>query len=243
MKYRFEVERKDYSDFASGRVLYSAPNTTAFPVRLASEIVQRAFDILEAKGAKGPYTIYDPCCGGGFLLATVGFLFSERIAELIGTDIDPDVLEVAAKNLSLLSQAGLEGRERELQGFEAAFGKASHREALASLGRLRALLGGREIKTSCQQRDIATPNAFPIAGSDIVMTDLPYGQLVSWAGEQSSTPLEGLFQNCHGALKKDASVLIIVADKKTKLQHELFKRIQYFKLGKRQIAFFEPLEL
>jgi len=54
MKYRFEVERKDYSDFASGRVLYSAPNTTAFPVRLASEIVQRAFDILESKGGQRP---------------------------------------------------------------------------------------------------------------------------------------------------------------------------------------------
>ena len=49
MKYRFETKKRDYSDLASGRVLYNAPNTTAFPVRLASEIVQRAFDILQNK--------------------------------------------------------------------------------------------------------------------------------------------------------------------------------------------------
>ena len=59
MKYRFAVEKEDYTDFASGRVLYSAPGTTGFPVRLASEIIQRAFAILSEQGQRGPYTIYD----------------------------------------------------------------------------------------------------------------------------------------------------------------------------------------
>lgn len=64
MKYKFETMNKDYSDFSSGRVLYNVANTTAFPVRLASELIQRAFNILEKDGARGPYKIYDPCCGG-----------------------------------------------------------------------------------------------------------------------------------------------------------------------------------
>ena len=81
MKYKFAVDKEDYTDFASGRVLYSAPGTTGFPVRLTSEILQRAFAILGTGGHNGPYTIYDPCCGGAFLLTTIGFLFPERIAQ------------------------------------------------------------------------------------------------------------------------------------------------------------------
>ena len=59
MKYKFETIKKDYGDFSSGRVLYNAAHTTAFPVRLASEIIQRAFHILRKNGANGPYKIYD----------------------------------------------------------------------------------------------------------------------------------------------------------------------------------------
>lgn len=103
MKYKFEVEKRDYSDFASGRVLYSAPSTTGFPVRLASEIMQRAFAILAQQGVDGPLRIYNPCCGGAFLLTTIGFLFPRQVGHLIATDLDPLVLEIAEKNLSLLS--------------------------------------------------------------------------------------------------------------------------------------------
>ena len=66
MKYKFETIKKDYSDFSSGRVLYNAANTTAFPVRLASEVIQRAFHILDKDGASGPYKIYDHVVGRVF---------------------------------------------------------------------------------------------------------------------------------------------------------------------------------
>lgn len=57
MKYKFAVDKEDYTDFASGRVLYSAPGTTGFPVRLTSEILQRAFAILGTGGHNGPYNL------------------------------------------------------------------------------------------------------------------------------------------------------------------------------------------
>jgi 23S rRNA (guanine2535-N1)-methyltransferase len=41
MEYRYTAERQNYEDFASGRVLYNQKGTTAFPVRLASELYQR----------------------------------------------------------------------------------------------------------------------------------------------------------------------------------------------------------
>jgi len=36
MPYRFATERRDYSDYSSGRVFYGAPGYPAFPVRLVS---------------------------------------------------------------------------------------------------------------------------------------------------------------------------------------------------------------
>lgn len=239
MKYKFAVDKEDYTDFASGRVLYSAPGTTGFPVRLTSEILQRAFAILGTGGHNGPYTIYDPCCGGAFLLTTIGFLFPERIAQLIATDFDSNVLEIAVKNLSLLSPEGLAKRREELAGLAAAYGKDSHKEALDSLERLRRRLGARRIGFLCQQRDITDIKSSPVQGVDIIVTDIPYGQLVSWGGS-GEDPLDTLFVNCRQALSS-AGVLVIVADKRPRLQHQAFQRREFLKLGKRQIAFFQPV--
>lgn len=240
MKYRFEIEKKDYTDFASGRVLYNAPNTTAFPVRLASEIIQRAFEIMEEQGAPGPYRIYDPCCGGGFLLTTIGFLFNVRVSELIASDVDKAVLEIAKQNLSLLTMEGLAARRQQLEEYISAYNKDSHREALASAERLANLIDNQPISVRCLQRDITDLTNYSISDVDIIITDIPYGNLVSWAGAGADS-LDHLFQNCYKALNKKHSVLVIIADKQPKLRHELFQRVQYFKLGKRQIAFFKPL--
>ena len=36
--------------------------------------------------------------------------------------------------------------------------------------------------------------------------------------------------------------MVVVADKKSKLKHcELFRQMEYFKIGKRQVALFEPI--
>jgi len=240
MKYKFEEDKRDYSDFSSGRVLYNAANTTAFPVRLASEIIQSSFDILEKKGIHGPFRIYDPCCGGGFLLTTIGFLYYNQIFELIATDYDDEVLETARKNLSLLSREGLDRRKKEIEGYIKAFGKDSHMQALKSIEHLETLIGENSIKVSCMQRDITDMSGFPVQEVNIVVTDIPYGNIVNWEGVNKN-PIQNLFENCGKALDKKRSVLVIVADKKSKLMHKSFKRIQHFKLGKRQIVFFEPV--
>jgi len=240
MKYKFETDKKDFSHFASGRVLYNAANTTAFPVRLASEIIQRSFYILEGKGFFGPYKIYDPCCGGGFLLATIGLLYYDKISEIIATDFNNEVLETARKNLSLLSREELNRRKKEIEGYIEAFGKESHMQALKSVEYFETLIGERNIRIKCMQRDITDKKDFPITGVNIIITDIPYGNIVNWKGVNEA-PISSLFENCYKALDKKASVLVIVADKKTKLEHNLFKRIEHFKLGKRQIGFFEPI--
>ncbi len=240
MKYKFETIKKDYGDFSSGRVLYNAAHTTAFPVRLASEVIQRAFHILRKNGANGPYKIYDPCCGGGYLLATIGFLFHNLISELIATDYNVEVLEIAKKNLSLLSEDGLDKRMKEIKGYIEAYGKDSHMQALESAARLKTLIGDVNINIHCEQRDITDMSDFPIKEVNIIITDIPYGINVEW-NSSSDNPIQNLFENSYKALDKNHSLMVVVADKKSKLKHELFRRVEYFKIGKRQVALFEPI--
>jgi len=248
MEYKYETELQNYEDLASGRVLYNARGTTAFPVRLASELVQRCFDLLEQKGAPGPYTLYDPCCGGGYLLTVLGLLHGNRIESLYASDINAEVLGVAKKNLSLLTQAGMERRRRELLDMAERFGKLSHREALASADMLAGWLDSSQVKqTSVFQAD-ATAGAGAGAGAvqaprgvHLAITDLPYGSLVDWQGG-STDPVADTLRNLHPLLVPGQSVVAVIADKGQKLKHERFRRLQHFKVGKRQIALFEPLD-
>ena len=61
MPYQHALERQDYTDLSSGRVLYNQPGAPAFPVRLASEILQRCLTLREADGNASPCQIFDPC--------------------------------------------------------------------------------------------------------------------------------------------------------------------------------------
>src|SRR3954454_13430762 len=101
MKYRFVPQRENYEDYAGGRVLFGRPGNTAFPVRLASEIFQRCADRLARSGVPPPYSIYDPCCGSGYLLTVIGLLHGDRIARILASDVNLHALEFAQRNLSL----------------------------------------------------------------------------------------------------------------------------------------------
>ena len=110
MVYRFALERHDYQDFAAGSVLKGLPGHPAFPIRLTSEIFQRCLERRRYDGQVGPCQVYDPCCGGGYLLATLAFLHWPDIAEIVGSDIEPTALGVAAQNLDLLNLEGMHQR-------------------------------------------------------------------------------------------------------------------------------------
>jgi tRNA G10 N-methylase Trm11 len=90
--YRFETERRDYSDYASGRVFYGLPGFPALPIRLAGEMFARALALWAAQGLRSPCTVYDPCCGGAYHLATLAYLHWSDIGAIIGSDVDEEAL-------------------------------------------------------------------------------------------------------------------------------------------------------
>ena len=90
MKYAYSRADLPSEDLASGRVLFSRPGFTAFPVRLASELFLRATALLARLNKRPPYHLYDPTCGGGCLAVTLGFLHGDLLRAISMSDVSDE---------------------------------------------------------------------------------------------------------------------------------------------------------
>lgn len=244
-KYRFVPVRRNYEDYASGRVLYGAPGATAFPVRLASELFQRCAAYLISRGATPPYALYDPCCGGGYLATITGLLHGESLNRIVASDIRPEAIELARKNLSLLDASGLDRRVAEINELIRNFRKPSHLEALESAARLKRQLDRmtNKITVGCFQLDILSDMRLPpeVGKVNMVITDLPYGNLAVWEGAVGdSNPAQKLLENVRKALGQD-SVVGLVSDKKQEIVHNGYCRVGSLRIGKRRALLLAPI--
>lgn len=229
MQYKY-CNNENFEDYASGRVLYSAEGVANFPVRLVNEIFGYA---KEYSVKKAGLCIYDPCCGGGYSLTVLGFMNSESIDKICGSDIDEKVLEVAGKNLTLLSKEGLEKRCAEIQSLYDMYGKASHADALESGLKLKNMMK-KDIATELYIADCT--EELPPISPDIIITDVPYGNLVDWNTE-SNHPLLDMLQQLADISHKD-TVLAISMDKKQKAEHPAWERRKKQIIGKRKFEIY-----
>ena len=242
MRYLFETEDYDYSDFASGRVLYSLPGRPVLPVRLASEVFQRGLTYWQAGGGRGPVRLFDPCCGSAFHLAVLGFLHGAAIREMAASDIDADVLELAERNLGLLSLAGLDRRTADIQRMLAEYGKDFHRQALESALRLRGRLAEQAhllpARTFQADATVRAALAHGLAGmqADLVLADVPYGWHSDWQFTGASAPPDPLYamlEALSGVLAP-GGVVVVICDKAQKPAHPVYKRLDRIRIGRRQ---------
>lgn len=247
MQYKYATEREDYSDLASGRVFYSLPGHPAFPVRLASEIFQRCVAHREMiYGITAPCTLYDPCCGAAYHLSVLGYLHRKHIQEIIGSDVDEKAVDLAGRNLGLLSVKGLDKRIGEIRTMIEQYNKDSHRDALKSAQLLRNKITGLDQEHSFTTkvfRASAIDNRTIIehlsAGSvDIVFTDIPYGQHSEWH-DSASNPI-GSMLNALIDILSPSSIVAIVSDKGQKASHEHYQPIEHFQVGKRRVVLLRP---
>ncbi len=247
MTYVFATEARDYSDYAGGRVIYSLPGCPAFPVRLVSEMFQRAMRYLRA-----PVCMYDPCCGGAYHLVALGFLHGAAIRQIVASDVDAEALSLAQRNLGLLHPAGLAKRQAELRALWQAFGKSSHAEALRSAESLQAQLE-RTAPAGIPSRVFAA-NALQREGIgeklqgervDLVLSDLPYGWLTGWqlpadAAPDGPPPVTLLLESLYSHLHKE-SVVALATDKAQKIHSAQYVRLERFQVGKRVITLLRPV--
>jgi len=246
MAYRFVTERDDYTDLAAGAVFHGLPGYPAFPVRLTSEIFQRCLALRENAD---PCTIYDPCCGGGYLLATLAYAHWDHVAALYASDADDRALEVAARNLGLLTLDGIQQRLDHIDSMIRQFGKASHQDAYQSAQRIQAHIAQCSAKHSFPTRvfpanvltanladDIATP-------VDIVITDIPYGNQSDWLGlpEPVLNPPSWYLLESLLSILSPQSLVAISSNKQQKVSHPHYRRADHFQIGKRRIEILRPV--
>jgi hypothetical protein len=249
MTFRFATQRENYSDYASGKVFYNLPGHPAFPIRLASEVFQRAIKLRTAKSLDTPVRLYDPCCGGAYHLAVLAFLHGEKILEITVSDLDNQALSIAERNLSLLTVKGLEKRIAEIEGLELLYGKDSHREARQSADTLKNRLiqinENHQIPIDLFQADALQDDEikehFGQKKADLVITDIPYGIQSNWITFDSGLEKEPtwlMLENIRKVLASDAIVAIASA-KRQKIEHAGYKQVAKLKLGKRQVVILE----
>lgn len=237
MEYKFTQDKENYEMYASGGVFYAGQ--TAFPVRLATEIFRRCMAL---RNESRRCVLYDPCCGGAYHLATLAYFNWSRIERIIASDIDANILSIAAKNLSLLKPDGLERRIEEIKSMYQQYGKPSHETALQYALALRQQQD-KPIETQVFRAN-ALDSAAIRAGlddtkPDIVISDLPYGQHSEWQGISTVEPVHQLLDSLLSVLTSNA-VVAIAAAKKDKIKHEGYHRLEKFNVGKRQIVILRP---
>jgi hypothetical protein len=240
--YRFATEDQDYSDYASGRVLYNLPGQPALPVRLSSEIFQRSYTHWLDAGGRGPVRLYDH-------LAVLGLLHGNLIEEIYAADIDATVLKTAALNLGLLSPEGMDKRIGEIQGMLAAYNKDSHQEALASAIRLKALVSiqAHTLHTHTFQANALVPSAVqeemardPV---DMILTDVPYGWHSTWLFERGNTPINPLWTILEALQTRlsPVGIVAVICDKEQKAAHSSYHRLERIRMGRRQAFIFRRI--
>ena len=247
MKYLY-ANAGDYGAFASGAVFYGRSGLANFPARLSREIFSRCLAYMEKREC---LTVFDPCCGGGNLLAAVGFFGYGKIDAIYGMDADEDALATARKNLRLLTREGMGERAAQLTELYGRYGKKSHKDALGRAEELAGYAGGfnHEPEINLLAENALNDSSLDGAGfeADIVIADLPYGSLTEWirpggvseAEATESGSIGMLLKNVAKVMSRD-SVIALCSGNRVKITGGGFERLERQIVGKRK---FEILRL
>jgi tRNA G10 N-methylase Trm11 len=232
MEYKYG-KNDNYEDFSSGRVLYHGKSMTNFPVRLAQEIYGRC---LQYSPKKTNICLYDCCCGGGYLLTVLGFLNQDTIKKIVGSDIDIEILNIAKKNLSLLSKEEINKRITEIEQMIASYQKQSHIEAKNSAITLKGLIR-TNIEFEVFQSDAL--KAINLKAKPDIITDVPYGYIVDWRGNKENVIdklLDALYEIC-----SSDTIIGLCMNKKQKVRNEKFTRLEKQQIGKRKFEILKKI--
>jgi len=231
MNYRF-AEKKSFQFLAAGSAIKSYKGNTNFPVRLGQEIFNRCLHYID-NGEK--VTIYDPMCGTGYLLTTVGLLNFNKISKIYGSDINEEVIDVARKNLRLLTIEGIKEREIEIQNLLDNYNRESFRTSLQHISVFKELVN-KNMDFELFKRDLFDRNVKSDIKADIVLVDLPYNNLVNYQGEYSKSKLEEQLIN----LAQKSKIVAIIKTKVQKLTiSPNLRRLEKIKVGQRVIEIFK----
>jgi hypothetical protein len=204
---------------------------------------------LVGEGRPGPYRIYDPCCGAAYLLTVTGFLFSEHVEALIGSDSDPEALEFATKNLALLASDGLERRIEALRPGSPAGNHEARAEALQSCRTLRSMVRRSPRVRTFQADALAGTLSSETGPVDIILTDIPHGRASRWQwanGDSKDTgdgadpggAAQRFLYSLVGSFGRMQPIVAMASEKRGALKVSGATQLRRLRLGKRQVLFY-----
>jgi 23S rRNA G2445 N2-methylase RlmL len=170
----------------------------------------------------------------------------KKTEKIYASDFDSNIIPLAKKNLSLLGLEGLNERISEINKMINDYKKESHVYALNSALRLKNLIEKRNnyIDIECFVADITKDDIKNIVDNiDIVITDLPYGDIVEWSGGQNENDAVSKFLDNVLKVLAEKSIVAVVSQKKTVVKHDKFKRAEQFAIGKRKITLLQPINI
>jgi tRNA G10 N-methylase Trm11 len=230
MVYKY-FQKNNYEDFSSGRVILHKSKYPNYPVRLAGEIFCQC---LEYTNKIKDLCIYDPCCGSAYMLTVLGFLFNKEIETIYASDISEEAINFAKNNLSLLSNYGIQNRRNTLVGLINKYNKESHMSALNSLNNLLQYIK-HEIKTNTFIANGLNENELKNKRfcADIVITDVPYGNLAAWSNKIND-PINILLDTIIPIINVN-TIIAITHNKDQRINNNKFNKIKKQKVGIRII--------
>jgi 23S rRNA (guanine2535-N1)-methyltransferase len=174
------------------------------------------------------------------MLTVLGFLHAQEIGCLLGSDEDESALEIATKNLTLLTRAGMESRIIELGKLHERFSKESHLSALADARKLQEGLSSRLDAPFFvfKSNILHLADRVDLSQVDIVIVDLPYGRLTDWAAiADDNNPIQTMLEELPNKIPS-LRVVAVTGNKQQKTRIEGFEQVEKFQLGKRRTIIF-----
>jgi hypothetical protein len=128
------------------------------------------------------------------------------------------------------------------------FDKPSHKEAYESAQRLQAQLlqslrshpiMARTFNANIVSDRLTDYFARPV---DLVITDIPYGSQSAWIGlprDAHNEPSWNMLQALLDILTPH-SLVAIASNKQQKINHDRYRRVEQFQIGKRRVVILQP---
>ena len=123
----------------------------------------------------------------------------------------------------------------ELEELLKLFNKTSHRDALDSAKRLDETVN-RTIDINIFEAD-CTKELCIDSTIDIIITDVPYGALVEWKGENDN-PINNMMEQLH-RIANPNTVLAVSMDKQQKINSPGWNRLEKHNIGKRKFEIYK----
>lgn len=169
------------------------------------------------------------------ILSPYWVFFGDHITRICGSDIDTEMIRIAANNLSLLSKEGLAKRTAEIGSLYGLYHKESHYEALESCIRLGAI-NTNHIQTELFVAD-CTLELPEMTVPDVIITDVPYGNLAQWS-DSNLSPMDAMMHSLH-EIASEKTVLAVCMDKKQKIVSGEWTRVERANVGKRRFEIYK----